>query len=572
MKKLAHSRLYLLIDRTDKERRAISASEEEATPEFLSEKNQDGYNVYITVNSFYSGRRLEANIAECRYIFVDVDLPREEIPTNEIEYQKYKTEHRDILLSRVQAIKEDFGISPEEINETYKGFHLLYPVDKEVSKMSKDTYFQISTLLTEHLDGDASCRDLARVYKVPGFLDRKEGRNFEVTRIISDKALSIPVTKDILKALDINYVEQESKPCAPDSVVEKSQRSFEIAMVPFSEILEILKSDGREFEFDSLGKLAGSDGIIWNKEEDYINDFSHGKTSGDNRANGNWNFLKNIAYPGDYEGLSIFLSKFGIRASTKKNGIPMLVSLLMGISSGSYKASMSGVDDEVISAYEKEVGSVNSVISEGIDAGEYYRVLIAVFAGISEGKYKESKYEDGRIAYAVDINSLMESLNMKSTQTSSRKAIIKTLATAQFLRKNVVRKVMTPEGKTIDATGSVPLMDVFLAKNGRHYNAYIAFNTKVKKDGAEDRLHYMNRDILGLEKGRGTGKKTAFAIEVDMWVKSKGVAYNCSLTKAAEKLGLTYSNKSEIRRAVKVFLDSLKSLGVVQDYSFNSNL
>lgn len=570
--KKTHSRLYLLIDHSVNGRKSVTISESEATPEFLAQMNSDGFNVYVTVNSFYGGRRREEDIAECKYVFIDVDLPKEDIPKEKSSYEIYKAGHRASLFSKIEAIKGEYGIYPEEVNETYKGFHILYPVDKDLSGMSKDTYFKLSSVIATRLNGDMRCRDLARVYKVPGFFDRKDGRDFEVLRVMKDTKLASPVVSDVLASMGIELVKTDSKKSLFDSAAEKTGRTIEISSVPFSEILDTLKADGREFEFGADGRLSGYDGIIWNRQGDYVNDFSHGKDSGDNRANGNWNFIKNIAFPGDSEAFSLFLTKFGVKANARKNGIPMLASLLIGIASGDYKATKRDVSDDVMAIYEKEIGSVNAAIASGVDAGEYYRMLIAVFAGISEGKYKPTPFDDGRTAYCVDLNSLMEALGLSTVQTSSRKAVVKTLATAQFLRKTVMRRVISPEdGKPVEAFGSVPLMDVFLARNDkRGISAYIVFNTKVRKDGTEDRIHYMNRNILGLEKGRGSGKKTAFAVEIDMWMKSKGVSYNCSLAKIATKLGFSYSDKHETRRAAKAFAESLKKLEIIVDYSFTS--
>lgn len=124
--------------------------------------NKQGYNIYITFNSFLGDKRKLENINELKWILVDLDYKDWDIKPNYIEIRK-----------KAKELEFKYWIFPSEINETANWYHLLYLLSKDLYYITNDIYLDISSALNWFFDWDVKAKQITWLRKLPWFIDHK---------------------------------------------------------------------------------------------------------------------------------------------------------------------------------------------------------------------------------------------------------------------------------------------------------------------------------------------------------------------------------------------------------------
>jgi hypothetical protein len=131
------------------------------TPEFLTEKNQEGYNIYFFPNHpsrdvYAEGTRSLSgkHIDTFEFIFIDMDL-KDEV---------YKT--KDEFLSKLS----EFPLKPTMVVDSGNGIHAYW----KISDLSRDLYVISQLALINHFKTDESVFTVLQLMRCPGFLNTKK--------------------------------------------------------------------------------------------------------------------------------------------------------------------------------------------------------------------------------------------------------------------------------------------------------------------------------------------------------------------------------------------------------------
>lgn len=152
------------------------------SPEFLSEKNNQGYNLYFFPNhpsrdvysegiKHLSGKHIDV----FNFVFVDMDLKD--------EVYKTKEEFFDVL--------SKFPVKPTMVVNSGNGVHAYW----RINNLTRDTYVITQLALINHFKTDESIYTVLQLMRLPGFLNTKKIENFQPAAIVD--ALSSGEVYDI---------------------------------------------------------------------------------------------------------------------------------------------------------------------------------------------------------------------------------------------------------------------------------------------------------------------------------------------------------------------------------------
>ena len=160
-------------------------SENKITLDTLKSYNENGYNIYQTVNTFIGKKRQIKDLAEIKSCFVDIDYA--EIVSNSLSEKERATYLKNKFVLEVkptlEQIKTVYWLSPNQINVTYKWFHILFHYEKYCYFIDTDLHIKINDKLNNLLWGDPNARDLARVYKSVWYIDHKSNRSCKIIEL-----------------------------------------------------------------------------------------------------------------------------------------------------------------------------------------------------------------------------------------------------------------------------------------------------------------------------------------------------------------------------------------------------
>lgn len=157
----------------------------------LHEYNNEWYNIYKTFNTFFDWKRRTDHINELKTIFIDMD---------------YKWKNKENYLSlrkKCKVLEHEYWIYPFEINETYKGYHLLFSINPDLYYIKNEYYLDIASALIEYFDWDKLAKQITGLYKMIWFIDHKEKRNF----LIENKFSATNQQKENL-SIDLNTLKK----------------------------------------------------------------------------------------------------------------------------------------------------------------------------------------------------------------------------------------------------------------------------------------------------------------------------------------------------------------------------
>lgn len=125
------------------------------------------------------------------------------------------------LTKKLQALEATTGIKPRLINETYKGYHILFKFSEELHRTKIPAYKHIYSTINTLLGGDKNFKEITGMLKVPGFIDHKNNRDFLIQTIQHTTASASDITLDtVMKCFYAEGIEIKT-------VVKKSQHQKE---------------------------------------------------------------------------------------------------------------------------------------------------------------------------------------------------------------------------------------------------------------------------------------------------------------------------------------------------------
>lgn len=155
--------------------------------------NEMGYGIFFTPNKFLNGKRIEENLQELRFWYVDMDKGSKELMTEKIL---------------------QFPLVPSQWVETHKGYHVYWRCEKGLveDEMVGD-YLKVLSGLVNWFDGDENAMGVNRVLRVPNFYHCKDPRNkFLVTDVFScEQIYTVEEMLSVLPDEKVNTVVDERR-------------------------------------------------------------------------------------------------------------------------------------------------------------------------------------------------------------------------------------------------------------------------------------------------------------------------------------------------------------------------
>jgi hypothetical protein len=140
----------------------ISTAEKISSPEFLAwlrHKNADGFDIYLSLNTFqnHARGRTKADVKDIRHLYLDLDDGAPE---------KLAAIHQDTIVPSPNYV---LNTSPDK-----------YQVIWKVEGISHDDAEALLRTLAQRFGGDPAATDSTRVFRLPGFSNKKYDQDFQV--------------------------------------------------------------------------------------------------------------------------------------------------------------------------------------------------------------------------------------------------------------------------------------------------------------------------------------------------------------------------------------------------------
>lgn len=237
--------LFLALNLSDKEE---SKTFTDYNEEILREYNQNGFNVYKSINSFHSGKREINCLEDFLGIWIDLDYP------------VWKKEQRHEVILR---IKKTLWVLPCKINDTYKWYHLFFNLSSSLKRLSFNSYKECYHLINTLLQGDPKMKDITWILKVEWFYDKKVWReDYLITTVYDEKKNEL--NKEFFENLwikleyqDIEKVEKE-KEKREKKEMKKMRNEKDIEKIDALEFITMINELAKEREewFDDYIELV----------------------------------------------------------------------------------------------------------------------------------------------------------------------------------------------------------------------------------------------------------------------------------------------------------------------------
>ncbi|WP_136479293.1 CHC2 zinc finger domain-containing protein [Acetivibrio thermocellus] len=153
----------------------------------LKQLNEQGYNIYFTVNS---GGTKKEQINKINAFFIDCDCGRD----NNGNYFDLNTvkEYKEKVLQRVQ----EFGLAPSFIVDTRNGYHVYWLVNNA----NVEEFQEVQNKLIHYFNSDERVYTPERIMRVPNYFWTKTGYNKYMCKIIQANNVRYDI-QDIINAL-----------------------------------------------------------------------------------------------------------------------------------------------------------------------------------------------------------------------------------------------------------------------------------------------------------------------------------------------------------------------------------
>ena len=196
-----YNKIYWIKNFSTNEIETFSENEKDEIQKYLKEKNENGFNIYLSVNTFFWNNRIIEDIAEIKACFIDLDFPEIKDFWYDEEWIKrranfLKNTYYNLIQPKLNIVKEQYNIFPNKINVTYKWLHIFYYYDDDCWFINTEIHNAINDILNNIVWWDKSARDLARLCKLEWFIDWKNWRKWEIKTIYQNEKNKI--SKEII--------------------------------------------------------------------------------------------------------------------------------------------------------------------------------------------------------------------------------------------------------------------------------------------------------------------------------------------------------------------------------------
>lgn len=205
-----YNRVFWLKNFNTWEIESFSEDDEKANEDYLKEKNENEFNIYVSVNTFLWNKRKNNELAEIKACFIDLDFPEIKSFWYDEEWIKRRAnflwnKYRTEIMGKLKEIEKLYDIKPSQVNVTYKWLHIFFEYSRDCYFITPKIHEIINNKLNEILWGDKNARDVARVYKLLWYIDWKEWKKWHIKPL----PLSAPNNKYVLKYITKDVIENK---------------------------------------------------------------------------------------------------------------------------------------------------------------------------------------------------------------------------------------------------------------------------------------------------------------------------------------------------------------------------
>ena len=533
----------------------------EYIPSKLKELNDKWFNIYQTLNEFRGDRRILSEIDKYKHILIDFDKKGEE------DYRK--------LLDKLKMILKASGYYPTMIIETYKGYHLLFKLDKKLEYLNQEQYEKFAKDLVIFLGWDIAAHQTDGMFKMPWFLDRKNWRDFLIREVENTNwkyPIKIEHIKKFLWEEKIKFRRKKKTKEITTKQIEKF--IMELNSLSFKNIIiPKLREYWVDIEINPDNTINNHNGLKYCPNGDYVNDFSHGKQTGENRGNWNYNFLYRYIFKEDFKSfISFCANSLGIKTIWDKN-ITIPKRLFKALAQKDLKVNWKIINTSVFSSIQEYIGEKNNLLLwfEKMTSNEVERYKNSIvntylsIYGYIKNNLDKWVTMSGENKYSLEINDFLEFIWLE-TSYKNRQKLLKTLIDCNYLSitKKTTKIINWKEIEGVSIT-EFPLKLTFLWKDkvGRTIIELQILETQM------DGNMYIPSWILNLNKKMLDNKnnKTILTLELmDLLEQVGNNVLTISVDGLAKRMGLQTDNDKKVLEKIREYLKDLVNIKVIKNF------
>jgi len=508
--------------------------------------NLEWWNVYESVNTFFLEWRKEKDLWKFKAIWIDLDTGVEN------KLHSYKE-----LLT---YIEERVWILPTRINETYKGYHIFFDLDKELNYLTLDSYKELYDYINKTLWWDYKMVWVTWVLKMEWYFDNKEWRNFEIVTIYKNKENLIWI--DYLNRIWIKEEFRKEKTVI-NKWLQKIRNKYDVENIDWLELINRINEfcDSNHYLIKkkinlikNTEELYSVEGTDWlklqlNKEGTKweICDYSLRTRGGINA------FLSNYYFKGESDwtkikARTILLWKWGIKSSVwgDKFSFPFNLSLWLD-----KDEIIRNEEDVSYITWKEDITEIESLIANDTKNSILSNsALLKVIAWVVLCWKRNSKDKNQYLVWENDILEAFWKTNSSENKRNLRKMVIE-LSKLNYSTK----EVMDFDGTSLEWIQLKRIFDIWFWKN-KEIKDKIFYTIKLRVP--YENIIYLPKQSLMLDSDIKEGKRFGLLNHIKL-AQSKFSVCNISLEEIKAYLHLHSSDlkkiKDKIHSILKLFKD-----------------
>lgn len=522
----------------------------------LIKLNNEGYNIYQSINSFFDTKRTSENIKEFTWFWIDLD------------YSIWKKEERHEVLTRIKRV---IWVLPSKVNETYKWYHLFFSITPELKRLTTESYKESYNMINVLLQWDPKMKDVTAILKIEWYSDKKFWReDFIINTIYSDT--QVRITKKVLEWLwlQLNLVTEEEFIKKIDKKEKNISRKFrnekdieEIDSLEFINMINTLCDEQEEWfckyieleEWGSNSSYSIKDtGWLkvyredWKKYE--IRDFT------DKFRFWNRSFFLNY-----YLDEWIDKSKKYLYLNKVLKNLDSWLSL--GLWGDKFSYSKLWAIDIVNNTVKREDVGIKT-ISSNSDLDQIDRII------------KDNNNSNIQVWQVMKVltwllkYSSVNKLRITDEVLVSERELMEYIwLSVSKLNKEVLRKILVDMSRMVYSEGSQlenHQWEDFIGIHLKHYFDITVYSWQstwkvlylIKSSQPLNwGVTYLSEGLLSLDKWLSDTRKTTLWVKILLWIRSFKT-YNLTLTEFRDTLKLSFKDEAQVRAKVVEYLRRLK--------------
>jgi len=507
--------------------------------EYLSNMQDEWYNIYQILNDFSDSRKI-ADLYWYNVLWFDID-------SNELDLNWILEKSENLL-----------WFKPAIVNKTYKWYHLFYVLEDDLYFMDVSYYENLHKLMNNYLEGDVWMKSTTGVLKIPGFFDKKDWREGYIIQNVYTNEEEI-LTKEFIERLTgmkmVLDLERENR--IKIKAEKKKIRNYLLDGIDARELIQKINEEveigsslfTRKIEVnwnnidDSNGLLLEEENWLW-----MIKEFNHGKTG---KRYWIWWFLMKYVFRDienkktgiNWKDLNLFLYKnwnIGINIWTK-NKTPVYTEYYYSMLKKNNIIIWTKIEDEFWTREE-----VNEVILSNIDKTHLKLLLMVIMRSSFDTKDNLSSWI--MIKESDFLRKLWLSDNTEHRKELRKKLLL--LSSLTFSHYEHTEKFSGIQYKHIYEFG-------ILSSNEDGKTIYYQF----KSNHPSSKIIFISNAISFFKKK----EQKAFIIDLESEFQIYGSKIHYKLETVKDKLNI--SDISNVRK----FFKKLKDNSIIKEYEILHN-